>query len=79
MITNRCQAVGILRKLLHLDYLAGQSSDLCGTFRYYSMRIPRILWPQLCAVNTGAKQHYYYAHLENYIPASSAFLLLQDF
>jgi hypothetical protein len=79
MITNRCQAVGIPQELLHPDYLAGHSSDLCGKFHHHSIRISRISRPWLCTVNTGAKQHYYYAHLENHIPVSSSFLLLQDF
>ena len=79
MITNRCQAVGIPQELLHPDYLAGHSSDLCGKFHHHSIRISRISRPWLCTVNTGAKQHYYYAHLDNHIPVSSGFLLLPDF
>lgn len=55
MITNQCEAVGIPQKLLYPDYLAGQSSDLCGKFRHQSIRITRISRPRLCIVNTGAK------------------------
>jgi hypothetical protein len=79
MITNQRQAVGIPQNLLHPDYLAEQSSDLCGTFHHHSIRISRISRARLCTVKTGAKQHYYYAHLKNHIPASPSFLLLQDF
>ena len=79
MITNRCQAVGIPRKLLHPDYLAGQSSEICGKFHHHSIRVSRISRPRLCTVNTGAKQHSYYAYLSNHIPTSPSFLLLQDF
>jgi hypothetical protein len=78
MITNRCQAVGIPRKLLYPDYLAGQSPDLYDKFYHHSIRISLISRLRLCTVNTSAKQHYYYAHPENHITASSGFLLLQD-